>query len=62
MPRRSDDYHAHQRFGWRIDRLKALHELGRAFGLTEDAKLDPPADDAKSDQVPAASTPEKPKP
>ena len=25
------------RFAWRIDRLRKLHELGRAFDLTEDS-------------------------
>jgi hypothetical protein len=32
------DYHgggSGWRFSWRIDRLQKLHELGRAFGLTD---------------------------
>lgn len=46
MPRRTDDYHgggSGWRFSWRIDRLRKLHELGRAFGLTEDSKQPDPA-------------------
>jgi hypothetical protein len=27
------------RFSWRADRLKALHDHGRAFELTEDSQL-----------------------
>ena len=40
MPRRDTDYHgggSGWRFSWRIDRLRKLHELGRAFELTEDS-------------------------
>jgi hypothetical protein len=43
MPRRNDDYHgggSGWRFSWRIDRLRKLHELGRAFELTEDSRDD----------------------
>lgn len=42
MPRRSDDYHgggSGWRFAWRDDRLHQLHELGRDFGMTEDANV-----------------------
>ena len=40
MPRRDTDYHgggSGWRFTWRIDRLQKLHELGRAFEVTEDS-------------------------
>jgi hypothetical protein len=54
MPKRTDDYHgggSGWRFSWRIDRLHALHELGRAFGLTEDSREPTPTDAAEPDPV-----------
>ena len=51
MPHRNDDDHGGG-LGWRIsrraDRLRKLHEFGRAFGLTEDAKY-PTPDEAERD-------------
>ena len=53
MPRRNDEYHgggSGWRFSWRIDRLRKLHELGRAFDLTEDsAQAEPTPDESSCD-------------
>ena len=52
MPRRDDNYHGGSgwRFSWRIDRLRKLHELGRAFGLTEDSPRDGGSPDGECEE------------
>jgi len=54
MARRTDDYHgggSGWRFSWRIDRLQKMHELGRAFGLTDDSRQpDPDQADREPEQ------------
>ncbi len=50
------DYHgggSGWRFSWRPDRMQRLHELGRAFELTEDAQpLQPLKQESDTDQSP----------
>ena len=55
MRRDNDDHGGGSRLrtSWRIDRLQKMHELGRAFGLTDDAN-DPPdvePDERNSEQL-----------
>jgi hypothetical protein len=42
------------RFEWRPDRLQRLHELGRAFELTEDSRV---ADDGDQSESPPSAPP-----
>jgi len=59
MPRRTDDYRgggSGWRFSWRIDRLRKLHELGRAFGMTEDSRH-PDLDEAEHETEQAERRP-----
>jgi hypothetical protein len=63
MPRRTDDGHggeSRSRTSWRIDRLRKMHELGRAFGLTDDAKYPPEVEIDERDPNRPVSEPSTP--